>query len=303
MTMMKTRRRRTTYTKKKEAKRTARMKTMNKQVKCTLRITEVKKKKKLVNGGGGGGGGGGGMRKEGGGRGRRDGRDREERVHETSTSRNMGNKKNANEEMVISTKTAATAMTAFCVSMMSFSSMPSVADEASRAAAQKLVAEIARERASSNTGRAVSVYTEDVAQKRLPNKLITQAPAVEKVPKKKRYKSEIAKPKEKKTATTSSTPGPQLDVKLLAPVVAIAGLPVVGGVVASRFFGIDVLGIVSEATSKITSSLPSFDSEALAFLDNAMMKNVDELGVGGEAVIKSDEFRKKNKTVRKKAKK
>ena len=210
-------------------------------------------------------------------------------MRETSTSRTSTN---------ISKSSATTAVTALCVSMtMSFSPMPSVADEASRAAAQKLVAEIARERASSNTGRTVTVYTEEAAQKRLPNKLITKAPAVEKVVKKKRYKSEIAVPKEQKSAKSSSS-GPGLDVTKLAPVLAIAGLPVVGGVVASRFFDIDVLG----GLSKITSSF-SFDSEALAFLDNAMMKNVDELGVGGEMAIQSNEFPKKSKTVRKKAKK
>ena len=94
---------------------------------------------------------------------------------------------------------------------------------------------------------------------------------------------------------------PSVDIKLLAPIAVLLAAPVGGAVIASRFFGIDVAEFASKALSSIP--LPKFDSEALAFLDNAMMKNVDDLGVGGEAVIKSDEFRKKNKTVRKKPKK
>lgn len=176
--------------------------------------------------------------------------------------------------------------TTLVLSGLNLHAAPAMADEASRLKAQALLEEISAKAGSSSVKPITVAKKEEGKKMRV---LVSEdKPKPEK--KKKRFKSEIAKEKAAAPSAASS-PKPEskpFDPKSLIPVVG--GLAVVGG---GGF-----------ALTKLDIKLPSFGGldGVIRFLDENMAKDVEVLGVGGETVIKTDDF-KSGKTVSKRKKK
>jgi len=178
--------------------------------------------------------------------------------------------------------------TTIVLSGLNLHAAPAMADEESRLKAQALLEEISAKAGSSSVKPVTIAKKEEGKKMRV---LISEdKPKPEK--KKKRFKSEIAKEKKAAAPSTASSPKPDskpFDLKSLIPVVG--GLAVVGG----GGFALTKLDI--ELPSIELPSFAALDS-VIRFLDENMAKDVEVLGVGGETIIKTDDF-KSGKTVSK----
>lgn len=164
------------------------------------------------------------------------------------------------------------------------------ADEESRRKAKALLEEI-----SANAGSS-SIKPVNVAKKTEGKKvraLITEdVPKPEK--KKKRFKSEVLKEEKSKASTAPVVAAEKKEINVAAIATIFASLAALGG---GGF-------LLTKLDLKIDVGSIGGLGNVIQFLDENMAKDVLELGVGGETVIKTDDFKSgkgtKGKTVRKK---